>query len=73
MSTQASREVRRTFRQWQMASTRNNQTLEDLACCSAPGLDAYWVANPLILFDFVGAFSCVEQQLERHIASILTA
>ena len=31
MSTQAAKAVRRTIRQWRMASTRNNQTLEDLA------------------------------------------
>ena len=31
ISTQAAKAVRRTIRQWRMASTRNNQTLEDLA------------------------------------------
>ena len=31
ISTQAAKAVRRTIRDWRMASTRNNQTLEDLA------------------------------------------
>ena len=31
ISNQAAKAVRRTIRQWRMSSTRNNQTLEDLA------------------------------------------
>jgi|GEM_PF-1062038 len=31
LSTEAAKNVRKTIREWRMASTRNNQTLEDLA------------------------------------------
>ena len=36
ISTQAAKAVRRTIRDWRMASTRNNQTLEDLAHLTNP-------------------------------------
>ena len=38
ISNQAAKEIRRTIRQWRMASTRNNQTLEDLACLINPAV-----------------------------------
>ena len=38
ISTQAAKAVRRTIRDWRMASTRNNQSLEDLAHLSNPAV-----------------------------------
>ena len=38
ISTQAAKAVRRTIRDWRMASTRNNQTLEDLAQLTNPAV-----------------------------------
>ena len=38
ISTQAAKAVRRTIRSWRMASTRNNQTLEDLAHLTNPAV-----------------------------------
>ena len=38
ISTQAAKAVRRTIRDWRMASTRNNQTLEDLAHLTNPAV-----------------------------------
>jgi RNA-directed DNA polymerase len=40
MSAKAAKAIRKTIREWRMASTRNNQRLEDLARVVNPVLDA---------------------------------
>jgi group II intron reverse transcriptase/maturase len=66
MSAKAAKRVRKTIRDWRMASTRNNQTLEDLAC----------VVNPVVRgwMNYYGRFyrsKCV--QVLRHLNEALAA
>ena len=66
MSTKAAKAVRRTIREWRMASTRNNQRLEDLAR----------VINPVVRgwMNYYGRFyrsKCV--QALRHLNEALAA
>jgi group II intron reverse transcriptase/maturase len=66
MSTKAAKRVRKTIREWRMASTRNNQRLEDLAR----------VVNPVVRgwMNYYGRFyrsKCV--QVLRHLNEALAA
>jgi RNA-directed DNA polymerase len=66
MSTKAARAIRATIREWRMASTRNNQRLEDLAC----------FVNPIVRgwMNYYGRFyrsKCV--QVLRHLNEALAA
>jgi RNA-directed DNA polymerase len=66
MSAKAAKRVRKTIRDWRMASTRNNQRLEDLAC----------VVNPVVRgwMNYYGRFyrsKCV--QVLRHLNEALAA
>lgn len=66
MSTKAAKAIRKTIREWRMASTRNNQRLEDLA----------QLANPVVRgwMNYYGRFyrsKCV--QVLRHLNEALAA
>ena len=66
MSTKAAKTIRKTIREWRMASTRNNQRLEDLAR----------VVNPVVRgwMNYYGRFyrsKCV--QVLRHLNEALAA
>lgn len=66
MSAKAAKEVRATIREWRMASTRNNQRLEDLARLTNPSVRGW--------MNYYGRFyrsECV--QVLRHLNEALAA
>jgi hypothetical protein len=66
MSTKAAKAVRATIREWRMASTRNNQRLEDLARLVNPAVRGW--------MNYYGRFyrsKCV--QVLRHLNEALAA
>jgi RNA-directed DNA polymerase len=66
ISTRAARAIRQTIRAWRMASTRNNQRLEDLACLTNPVVRGW--------MNYYGRFyrsKCV--QVLRHLNVALAA
>jgi len=66
ISTKAAKAIRRTIREWRMASTRNNQHLEDLARLTNPYVRGW--------MNYYGRFyrsKCV--QVLRHLNGALAA
>ena len=66
ISTRAAKAIRQTIRAWRMASTRNNQRLEDLACLTNPVVRGW--------MNYYGRFyrsKCV--QVLRHLNVALAA
>jgi hypothetical protein len=66
ISTKAAKAIRRTIREWRMASTRNNQELEDLARLVNPAVRGW--------MNYYGRFyrsRCV--QVLRHLNEALAA
>jgi len=64
MSTKAAKAIRATIRKWRMASTRNNQRLEDLARLTDPSVRGW--------MNYYGRFyrsKCV--QVLRHLNEVL--